>query len=456
MSKYIRLLGLNLFIMFIFLLTVFITNSPKFQIQRANSMIIITFLIIGLISLFGIISDKNFYSINLMHWLFIYIFIFNAGIIQYLKNSFPWGIILEDNLILRTNIIIICWCILYYLSYNLKKFYPKTALNKDIYIRNKFFLVIITIMIGIFFINYMGFSNLFARSDSETQMKEYIQSTVLIVSIFVRAIPAIVLAYLIKEKKFKKENNNLAIVIIFILNLIVNFPTGTARYWAASIYLGLYVILRPQKNNKFFFCILFISAFLLVFPLLNVFRNSTFSDVFNSGIKLNNSIDFFLAGDFDAYSMICRSYDVVSIAGSTHGKQLLGAILFFIPRSIWINKPIGSGAKIASHQGQIFTNISCPIIGEGIVNFGLLGIPLFAVIVAFIIKYLDTIYWNSQIGNIKSINAITILYPFYLGLFFFIFRGDLMSSFAYLVGFSISAFIAQILFARENTRFKIE
>lgn len=456
MRKYIRLLGLNLFIMFIFSLTIFIANSPKFQIQRCDITIVITFLLIGLISIIGIISDKNFYSINLMHWLFIYIFIFNAGIIQYLKNSFPWGVILGDSSILRTNIIIICWCILYYLSYNLKKFYPKKVLSKNINIENKFFLVIVTIMIGLFFIKYIGFSNLFSRSNSGSQMTEYAQSTVLIINIFVRAIPAIVLAYLLKENKFNKRNNNLVIIIIFILNLIVNFPTGTARYWAASIYLGLYVIIRPQENNKFFFCILFISVFLVAFPLLNEFRNATFSEVLNNGIKLNNFIDFFLAGDFDAYSMISRSYEVISIAGSTHGKQLLGSILFFIPRSIWIDKPIGSGAAVAFYQGQRFTNISCPIIGEGIVNFGIVGVILFAIILAFIIKYLDTLYWNSQREDIKSINVVTILYPFYLGFFFFIFRGDLMSSFAYLVGFSISAFIAQILFGREKSSFKIE
>lgn len=455
MSKYIRLLGLNLFIMFIFLLTVFITNSPKFQIQRSNTIIIITFLLIGLISIVGIISDKNFYSINLMHWLFMYIFIFNAGIIQYLKNSFPWGVILEDSLILRTNLIIICWCILYYISYNLKKFSPKIVFNKDIHIRNKFFLVIITIIIGLFFIKYIGFSNLFARSVSGEQTQAYTQSTNLIVNIFIRAIPAIVLAYLIKEKKLKKENNNFSIFIIFLLNLIVNFPTGTARYWVASIYLGLYVMLRPQKNNKFFFCILFISAFLVAFPLLNEFRNSTFNEVINNGIQLSNFIDFFLAGDFDAYSMICRSYEVVSVAGSTHGKQLLGAMLFFVPRSIWLDKPIGSGASIASYQGQRFTNVSCPIIGEGIINFGLIGVVIFAIMLAFIIKYLDTIYWNNQKESIKKINAITILYPFYLGFFFFIFRGDLMSSFAYLIGFSVSAFIAQV-FSGKRKSLKIE
>lgn len=450
MRKYIRLLGLNLFIMFIFLLTIFIANSPKFQIQRCDITIVITFLVIGLISIIGIISDKNFYSINLMHWLFIYIFIFNAGIIQYLKNCFPWGAILDDSLVLKTNLIIIFWCVFYYISYNFKNFSHKTIFNKEIYIRNKFFLVIITIIIGLFFIKYIGFYNLFARSEAGTQIQEYSQSTVLIVNIFVRAIPTIVLAYLLKEKKFNKKNNNLAIIIIFILNLIVNFPTGTARYWAASIYLGLYVIIKPQENNKFFFCILFISVFLVAFPLLNEFRNSTFSEVLNNGVKLNNFIDFFLAGDFDAYSMICRSYEVISIAGSTHGKQLLGAILFFVPRSIWIDKPIGSGAAIASYQGQVFTNISCPLIGEGIVNFGIAGVAIFAIIVAFIIKYLDTIYWNGQRENMKSINAVTILYPFYLGLFFFIFRGDLMSSLAYLVGFSVSAFLAQIFLSKKK------
>ncbi len=448
MSKYIKLLGLNLFVMFIFLFTVIITNSSNFEVERADITIIITFLIIGLISIIGIINDKNSYSINLMHWLFIYIFIFNAGIIQYLKNDFPWQAVLDNTLILKANLVIIAWCIFYYISYNLKSFSPKIMIKRDITIKNKWLLVSITILIGLFFINYVGVSNLFARSELETQTQESIKSAQLVMMTCVRAIPVVVLAYLIKEKQLKNERNSIYITIIFLLNLIVNFPSGSARYWAASIYMGLYLMLKPQKNDKFFFCILFISVFLVGFPLLNAFRNLTFEEVLEGGIKFSNFVDFFLQGDFDAYSMICRSLQMVTQIGSSSGKQLLGAILFFIPRSLWPSKPIGSGATIAYYQGQYFTNISCPIISEGVMNFGIIGVAIFSVLIAFIIKYLDTLYWNGQKENQGKINAITILYPFHLGFFFFIFRGDLMSSFAYLVGFSVSAFVAQIVFGR--------
>ncbi|WP_455543453.1 O-antigen polymerase [Intestinibacter sp.] len=448
MSKYIKLLGLNLFVMFIFLFTVIITNSSNFEVERADITIIITFLIIGLISIIGIINDKNSYSINLMHWLFIYIFIFNAGIIQYLKNDFPWQAVLDNTLILKANLVIIAWCIFYYISYNLKSFSPKIMIKRDITIKNKWLLVSITILIGLFFINYVGVSNLFARSELETQTQESIKSAQLVMMTCVRAIPVVVLAYLIKEKQLKNERNSIYITIIFLLNLIVNFPSGSARYWAASIYMGLYLMLKPQKNDKFFFCILFISVFLVGFPLLNAFRNMTFEEVLEGGIKFSNFVDFFLQGDFDAYSMICRSLQMVTQIGSSSGKQLLGALLFFIPRSLWPSKPIGSGATIAYYQGQYFTNISCPIISEGVMNFGIIGVAIFSVLIAFIIKYLDTLYWNGQKENQGKINAITILYPFHLGFFFFIFRGDLMSSFAYLVGFSVSAFVAQIVFGR--------
>ena len=88
--------------------------------------------------------------------------------------------------------------------------------------------------------------------------------------------------------------------------------------------------------------------------------------------------------------------------------------------------------------------------------FGIIGVIIFAVAIWFIIKYLDTIYWNIQKEKTKSVNVITILYPFYLWFFFFIFRGDLMSSFSYIVGFSVSAFIIQILFGRRNTIFELE
>ena len=67
----------------------------------------------------------------------------------------------------------------------------------------------------------------------------------------------------------------------------------------------------------------------------------------------------------------------------TWGYQLLGALFFFVPRAIWATKPIGSGAMLASHQPRAFTNIAMPYWGEGYMNFGILGVVIFTIILAY-------------------------------------------------------------------------
>lgn len=69
---------------------------------------------------------------------------------------------------------------------------------------------------------------------------------------------------------------------------------------------------------------------------------------------------------------MAKAVEYIAENGTTNGRQLLGCFLFFIPRTIWKTKPIGSGALVAEIIGQEHTNISMPFIGEGLINFGFL------------------------------------------------------------------------------------
>ncbi|TAN12873.1 MAG: O-antigen polysaccharide polymerase Wzy [Chitinophagaceae bacterium] len=139
-----------------------------------------------------------------------------------------------------------------------------------------------------------------------------------------------------------------------------------------------------------------------------------------------------VSGDFDAYSMFVNTIKYVHDFGVTFGLQLLGAIFFFVPRSIWPSKPVGSGALIAAKNGWLFTNVSCPLIGESYINFGLIGIIIFAIIYGIITSTLDNIYWS--LNKVNLYNYWSLVYPVLLGMFFFHLRGDMLSSTAYTVG----------------------
>ena len=141
----------------------------------------------------------------------------------------------------------------------------------------------------------------------------------------------------------------------------------------------------------------------------------------------------FCAVDYDAYSMVARTLQYVGSFGATGGYQLLGALLFFVPRSVWPSKPEGSGNFVGAAQGQTVLNISSPLPAEGIVNFGILGLILFAVVTALICRGVDRWFLESN-------SAARLFYPFACLLLFFMMRGDLLSSFAYTVGYTASFF----------------
>ncbi len=129
--------------------------------------------------------------------------------------------------------------------------------------------------------------------------------------------------------------------------------------------------------------------------------------------------------------MLVNSINYVSENGITWGKQLFGVLFFFIPRAVWPDKPIGSGAYLAEKMNFSYDNIAMPIMGEAYINFSIVGIVLFAIFFGFICRGLDQVYWMKAKNNDNGL--LTHFYPVLIGYFFFMNRGDLMSSFAFIV-----------------------
>lgn len=130
---------------------------------------------------------------------------------------------------------------------------------------------------------------------------------------------------------------------------------------------------------------------------------------------------------------------VVSGEFVTMGRQLLGVIFFFIPRSIWASKPVGSGHLVAERFGYTLSNISMNFFGEGYINFVFWGIVLFVILLASINCKLDKAFWRNSQGNI----ALSTFYFLFLGLEVFILRGDFELFCLYMWNDAQSCFCAQ-------------
>lgn len=211
---------------------------------------------------------------------------------------------------------------------------------------------------------------------------------------------------------------------LFVLMLLSVFPTGIPRFLAAALYMPVLFMLFPKVKRPNVFVLVLVLGLLVIFPLLDMFR---YFDS-NQNISITLNFDMFQEGHFDSYISFAQIiyYDMI-----TYGRQLLGVFLFFVPRSIWHDKPIGSGAELAEQLNFGFTNISCNYFAEGYCNFGLVGVLLFVLVLAFFTAIIDKLYWKCTRYN--AANYFNVIYLVLLGLLFFVLRGDLMSGFAFTV-----------------------
>lgn len=332
------------------------------------------------------------------------------------------------------NIILCLYNIYIYIIYKLSKFRKISDLNhidlnhiQEFKEPNFFFSVLICLICFACVLYSVNFEliRLFFRG---LENDEYIGTSDIVMNILVtlgRLIPAfIVMRYVTLKEYFKG-------FFTFIILLFCAFPSGMARFQVAFIYLPILVVLIPFFRKSINITILIIISLLLIFPFLEQFR------YFNLDQKIVfvPSLEFFNAEHFDAYQNFVR---VIQVDFITYGYQLLGVIFFFIPRVFWNSKPVGSGYQMAENQGYFFNNISMPYIAEGYVNFGYVGLIIFATVLAYSMKKIDLKYLNPANINFNYTKGV-----FFCAAIFFMLRGDLMSSFTYLVSGIVAYKIAE-------------
>lgn len=375
------------------------------------------------------------YSLVQVHWLFIIVFMCVAPCSQYLNGFVCWGHQLSDGDYITTNFLVSIWEICFVIggflshrkqsSIKLLDMYDlpvsKSAVNYS---------TLLSLICTLVLIKMVGFGNLFARSTYSLGLD---QTAGLVADQLLRGIPVFV--FVASWIRWISKRDCLPHVLIaFVLMLVSAFPFGLSRYSMAVIYGGLCVFCLPVFRQKIgFFPIFFLLAFLVFFPASNAFRANDFSlstlleAIASAIVRVDKG---FLSEDYDAYSMLYRAWSYVSTSGITFGYQLIGVLFFFIPRSIWPSKPVGSGYTIAKSQHQVFLNLSCPLPGEGLINFGLIGLMAFSIIGSYLVCKVDESLWSGI-----SIKWFKPFYPFLAMFVFFIMRGDMLSSCSYLIGF---------------------
>lgn len=388
--------------------------------------------------------EENSFSLHKSFALFTLFFVGIAPVIQFKNGIGFWGLspLSESECLFSSSVYllaIIVFELTYRFEYNsirhqfLMQGYNFWKNNRPLKLGliRKLFVIFICVVsfLLIFWLNNFNMVSLLIRGGELKESVETSKMSGLIISKFIQPINIILFLFV---KSFSKYHY--LKIFLFFMAIISAPPTGLARFAAASLYIPILLSFKfARKRNVY--VLFFIVGLLVLFPAMSILRD------YKGEFAINGfASDMFESVDFDSYFIygIILKNDIV-----TYGKQLLGVCLFWLPRDLWSEKPVGSGQMVGEDYGFTFTNLSCNFFGEGYVNWGFLGIILFAIVLGIVYATIDKMYWY-HCQNKTTMYYSTIIYTMIVAESFLMLRGDLLSSTAYLCGY-----IASYLFVRK-------
>ena len=426
-------------------------------VEGKNIICTVSFIVNGLIFIIGASLTLKSYaiSIELVYWIFMFFFMYFAPLIQYIFSVYPWRGSLTDKDIIAANIIILLFNLVFLAGKWLAKHVrftgvPKTKIteflggNIEFKRKSKTIVSVIVVLLAIYSFSKTGVQGLLVSRVQAT--KVFYSGTNSAIQLIVESVIPALIAYTVAEAaqnmKAKKENGA-RFWLLFICMLVCCFPTSLPRYKTITIYGTVFLMLFPKLNKGAKFYLIFVFGLFFAFPLLNGFRYmvsvETLQSVFENGL-----LEVFVEADYDAYRMLSSAITYTKVNGSVWGRQLLGSLLFFVPRSVWASKPGGSGAMLirAEFGNNVVSNVSCPYIAEGYLNFGIIGVVLFALFLGSVIYRVDKNYWENN--RAKQYIALSP-YLYMAFMMFFMLRGDLLSGFAYMCGFVVTGYALKVM-----------
>lgn len=233
-------------------------------------------------------------------------------------------------------------------------------------------------------------------------------------------------------------------IFFLILILLSCPPTAMARFMSGTIYGVICILFFPRLLLGYGLHILIILGLLIVFPLADGFRVL----IDEVGIFNHINFEYLYSENYDTYATLLWVIEANII---TFGYQLLGVILFFVPRVLWEYKPIGSGAYLSSEVLGQSINISFNFYAEAFINFWYFGVIIYSYILASFVRAIDNIILYSSCNN-EMFSKYIFFFPVMIMYIFYVLRGDMLSSVSYLLGLIVAFFIVSYFIPRDLLR----
>jgi len=368
----------------------------------------------------GVRGEKRL--ITMTFWIYVYIFLGLSPMLQLMDKTFPLAGQYSAETIVLGFSMIIAGLLSYELGRHLLLLKFGAFINhiimqfdkRTISLKKVFYFSIFAILVTAVLINMTGgvqtiilprhqrvvFLMEFVRE--EGQAKYQMLSTFLRVPVFVAFISFWALRLHNSTKNnFLTLRHKIILFILLALNVLVNNPVNSARFWFGAIVLSLtFITLKWRKASFAIISFIIIMLFVVIFPFADMFRHTTDIDI--KWLTSKGSITYHLVnkGDYDSFQQILNTVSYVKGAGLSFGRQFTGTLLFWFPRSIWENKPIPSGRLVGGKMGYINRNLSQPLWSEAYLDAGFLGVILVFIGYGFLTTAIENFFLERCEANL--------------------------------------------------------
>ncbi|WP_155887978.1 hypothetical protein [Cupriavidus sp. WS] len=363
-----------------------------------------------------------------LHTIFFVFFMSVPAIVQLNYHYFPWlGERYPDlTSVLAASFIIFIYGIFFSAGYSFRRGRYRYILERSWGINNVFLviMVLISFIPVLVMIKTVGIQNFFDGRgavgdviyDSDADLAMLYAASKF--GIFSALLVELIVNFFIKPVGWKALLHKSLLGALVIINIVVNGPQSSPRFHFLGMTIAILMTvgwLRSRVSNV----ILFILS-----PLFLYFVFPWSKTIGSGSYELGgDAFDYIKSHvDFDSFLMIANGYSYVSDSGVSLGLNFLGGMAFFVPRFIWLDKPLHLGALSADYVGYQYNNLSAPLPIEIFYSGSWLFLAVGAFFFGRLLSFADRIYaggvaWSGVTWYGVSIILISFLFILLRGAF---------------------------------------
>lgn len=401
--------------------------------------------------LIGIGAPRLF---EFVFWLYTYLFLGLAPLAQVRLNRYPLTAPGVDNsFAAAASAVVICGLLAFEAGGQIAKRRSRSSASAarrpfDISAVRSALLAVAGLMGAAYYVYRLGPATLLSSRDGISQARAAAWPDLAVSSVFTAAgfAPLLVathaLVYLRRRSGSASRRWPYLVTIICclgVMNFVVN-PISSARYIFGTVgfsLLALYGAFSNPRRTRIWLSVV-VAIMIFIFPYADLFRRDSVI------IQRQGAIELLAGkGDYDSFPQLQNSIEYVKRNGFVNGRQALGVAAFWLPRSVWTDKPTDTAILVAEDRGYRITNLSEPLWGEAYVNGGLPATVLVFAFLGMLLRIWDGSLssslpeqsWRATAGSICA---------FYM---FIVLRGSLLQA----TGF-LAVLVLCLLFIRSVPR----